>query len=193
MKRILIYSTGFVLLSLYFLLTVFILPSEFLITEQLVPQPVFEATLSDTEIDLGDSFRLEIVSKNIGDYADIHIVSVGFPQLVEIDDVVKIATYDFSLSPSYIDVGEEIGFSYSGGVETTLAKYPSIEAMSRPLKPDVETHFDIVLTPKNSGIFDVYVKSIGIPHSSDISHYPTSGVQDHQNEYVSVYSVAVNP
>ena len=148
MKRILIYSTGFVLLSLYFLLTVFILPSEFLITEQLVPQPIFEATLSDTEIDLGDSFRLEIVSKNIGDYADIHIVSVGFPQLVEIDDVVKIATYDFSLSPSYIDVGEEIGSSYSGGVETTLAKYPSIEAMSRPLKPDVETHFDIVLTPK---------------------------------------------
>ena len=193
MKRILIYSTGFVLLSLYFLLTVFILPSEFLITEQLVPQPVFEATLSDTEIDLGDSFRLEIVSKNIGDYADIHIVSVGFPQLVEIEDVVKIATYDFSLSPSYIDVGEEIGSSYSGGVETTLAKYPSIEAMSRPLKPDVETHFDIVLTPKNSGIFDVYVKSIGIPHSSDISHYPTSGVKDHQNEYVSVYSVAVNP
>ncbi len=148
MKKILIYSTGFVLLSLYFLLTVFILPSEFLITEQLVPQPVFEATLSDTEIDLGDSFRLEIISKNIGDYADIHIVSVGFPQLVEIDDVVKIATYDFSLSPSYIDVGEEIGSSYSGGVETTLAKYPSIEAMSRPLKPDVETHFDIVLTPK---------------------------------------------
>ena len=88
---------------------------------------------------------------------------------------------------------KEIGSSYSGGVETTLAKYPSIEAMSRPLKPDVETHFDIVLTPKNSGIFDVYVKSIGIPHSSDISHYPTSGVQDHQNEYVSVYSVTVNP
>ena len=65
--------------------------------------------------------------------------------------------------------------------------------LNHPLKPYVETHFDIVLNPKNSGIFDVYVKSIGIPHSSDISHYPTSGVQDHQNEYVSVYSVAVNP
>ena len=193
MKRILIYSTGFVLLSLYFLLTVFILPSEFLITEQLVPQPVFEATLSDTEIDLGDSFRLEIISKNIGDYADIHIVSVGFPQLVEIDDVVKIATYDFSLSPSYIDVGEEIGSSYSGGVETTLAKYPSIEAMSRPLKPDVAPPFALFLPPPLYGVFDLYVKSIGIPPSSDISHYPTSGVLDHQNEYVSVYSVTVNP
>ena len=59
-----------------------------------------------------------------------------------------------------------------------------IEAMSRPLKPDVETHFDIVVTPKNSGIFNVYVKSIGIPHSSDVSHYPFSGVLDHQNEHV---------
>ena len=90
MKRILIYSTGFVLLSLYFLLTVFILPSEFLITEQLVPQPVFEATLSDTEIDLGDSFRLEIVSKNIGDYADIHIVSVDFHNLLKSKMLLKL-------------------------------------------------------------------------------------------------------
>ena len=75
MKKILIYSAGFVLLFVYFLLTVFILPSEFLMTEQLIPQPIFEAILSETEIKLGDSFRLDIVSKNIGDYADIHIVS----------------------------------------------------------------------------------------------------------------------
>ena len=183
---------GFISLFLYFLLTVFVFPSEFLMTEQLIPQPIFEATLLENQINLGDSFRLEIVSKNIGDYADIHIVSVGFPDLTEIDDVVKIATYDFSLSPSYIDVDDEIGSSYSGGVDT-IAKYPSIEAMSRPLKPNIETHFDIVVTPKNSGVFNVYVKSIGIPHSSDVSHYPFSGILDHQNEYVSVYSVTVNP
>lgn len=193
MKKILIYSVGFISIFLYFLLTVFVFPSEFLMTEQLIPQPIFEATLLENQINLGDSFRLEIVSKNIGDYADIHIVSVGFPDLTEIDDVVKIATYDFSLSPSYIDVDDEIGSSYSGGVDTTLAKYPSIEAMSRPLKPNIETHFDIVVTPKNSGVFNVYVKSIGIPHSSDVSHYPFSGVLDHQNEYVLVYSVTVNP
>ena len=147
-------------------------PSEFLLTEQLVPQPVFEAVLSETNIDVGDSFRLSIVSENIGDYADIHIVSIAFPDLIEIDDVVKIATYDFTLSPS---------------------EYPSIEAMSRPLKSDVETYFDVVVTPKKSGIFDVYVKSIGIPHSSDLSHYPHSGTLDHQNEHVLVYSVTVNP
>jgi hypothetical protein len=189
----LIYLSGFAILLLYFILTIFVLPSEFLMTEQLIPEPTFQSVISDSEITLGDSFRLDIVSENIGDYADIHIVSIGFPDLIEINDVVKIATYDFSLSPSYISIGEEIGSNYSGGVETTFAKYPSIEAMSRPLKSNVETHFDIVITPKQSGIFNVYVKSIGIPHTSDVSHYPYSGTLDHQNEHVLVYSVTVNP
>ncbi len=192
-KKFLIYFIGAILLSLYFLLTVFILPPEFLMTEQLIPQPVFETMLSETDIVLGDSFRLEIVSKNIGDYADIHIVSVGFPDLIEIDDVVKIATYDFSISPSYISVGEEIGSNYSGGVDTIFAQYPSIEAMSRPLKPNVLTHFDLVITPKESGFFNIYVKSIDIPHTSELSHYPHSGILDQQNEYVLVHSVTVNP
>jgi len=162
-------------------------------TEQLVPEPIFESVLSDSEITLGDSFRLDIVSVNTGDYADIHIVSVAFPDLIEIDDVVKIATYDFTLSPSYIYVDEEIGSKYSGGVETTFAQYPSIEAMSRPLKPDMPTHFDLIVTPQELGIFNIYVKSIGIPHTSSTSHYPYSGMLDHQNEYVQVYSVTVNP
>ena len=193
MNKFLIYLSGFVILSLYFILTIFILPSEFLMTEQLIPKPSFQAVLSDSEIILNDSFRLDITSVNNGDYADIHIVSVAFPELIEIDDVVKIATYDFTLSPSYISVGEEIGSKYSGGVETTFAQYPSIEAMSRPLKPDVQTHFDLLITPQELGVFNIYVKSIGIPHSSDLSHYPYSGFLDHQNEYVSVYSVSVNP
>ncbi|MFB1006368.1 MAG: hypothetical protein ACKVJ0_06330 [Nitrosopumilus sp.] len=162
-------------------------------TEQLVPEPSFTAILSETNITLGDSFHLDIVSMNSGDYADIHIVSVAFPDLNTIDDVVKITTYDFTLSPSYIYVDEEIGSKYSGGVETTLAQYPSIEAMSRPLKPDVQTHFDLLITPQELGLFNIYVKSIGIPHTSDLSHYPHSGFLDHQNEYVSVYSVSVNP
>jgi hypothetical protein len=192
-KRFLIYFGAFVILSFYFILTIFVLPSEFLMTEQLVPEPTFQAVLSDSKITLGDSFRLDIVSVNTGDYADIHIVSVAFPDLIKTDDVVKIATYDFTLSPSYIYVDEEIGSKYSGGVETTFAQYPSIEAMSRPLKPDVPTHFDIVVTPKELGLFNIYVKSIGIPHTSSTSHYPYSGVLDHQNEYVQVYSVTVNP
>ena len=40
--------------------------------------------ISEFDISLGDSFDLSIFSENRGDYGDIHIVSVGFPDLVEI-------------------------------------------------------------------------------------------------------------
>jgi hypothetical protein len=169
-----------------------VLPEQFLSTEQLVPQPYLEVELSDSDISLGDSFRLNIVSENRGDYGDIHIVSVAFPDLVEID-VVKIATYDFTQSSHYISIGDEIGAKYSGGVESTFSKYSSIEAMTRPAYLGIKNHLGLIITPEKSGIFTIYVKSVDIPHTSNLSHYPDSGFLDHQDEYVLVYSVNVNP
>ena len=177
----------------YFILTLFVLPEQFLSTEQLVPQPYLEVELSNSDISLGNSFRLDIVSENRGDYGDIHIVSVAFPDLVEISEIVKIATYDFTQSSHYISVGDEIGAKYSGGVESTVSKYPSIEAMTRPVYPENKNHLGLVITPEKSGIFTIYVKSIDIPHTSNLSHYPDSGFLDHQDEYVLIYSVNVNP
>ncbi len=178
---------------LYFIMTIFVLPVAYLSDEILVPQPYFEVDLSDSEINLGESFRLNIVSENRGDYGDIHIISTAFPDLDEIGDVVDIVTYDFTQSPQYIKIGEEIGAKYSGGVETVFSKYPSIEAMSRPIHPDIKYHFEILVTPEKPGKFSIYVKSIDIPHTTDLSHYPKSGILDHQEEYVQVYSVNVNP
>ena len=53
MKKFLIYLSSFAILSTYFILSVFILPPEFLMTEQLVPKPVFEAVLSETDHRIG--------------------------------------------------------------------------------------------------------------------------------------------
>jgi len=169
------------------------LPEKYLSNEQLVPQPYFEVILSDSEISLGDSFRLSIVSENRGDYGDIHILSTAFPTLSEIDEIVEIVTYDFTQSSVSIAIGDEIGAKYSGGLESTIAQYPSIEAMNRPILPGAKNHLELVITPEKSGIFNVYVKSINIPHTSNESHYPFSGVLDHQDEYVLDYSVNVNP
>jgi len=177
---------------LYFILTLFVLPEQFLLTEQLTPQPDLKVDLSDYDISLGESFRLNIISENRGDYGDIHIVSVAFPDLVEID-VVEIATYDFTQSSHYISIGDKIGVKYSGGVESTFSKYPSIEAMTRPSYPGIKNHLGLIITPEKLGIFTMYVKSVDIPHTSNLSHYPNSGFLDHQDEYVLVYSVNVNP
>ena len=107
--------------------------------------------------------------------------------------MVEIVTYDFTQSSSRVDIGEKIIAEYSGGLDHVFAKYPSIEATSRPVQPNSTYHLEQVITPEKSGKFSIYVKSVNIPHTSNLSHYPQTGVLDHQKEYVQVYSVNVNP
>ena len=192
MRKLLIFIFA-ISVVFYFSLTVFVLPDAYLSNEQLTPQPIIQASLSDDQISLGDSFRLDIVSQNIGDYGDIHVLSVAFPTLKKLDGMVDIVTYDFSQSPHYVDVGDEVGSNYSGGLESAFAEYPSIESMNRPDESNSRYHLSLKITPEHPGIFSMYVKSVIIPHTSDLSHYPTTGKIDHQNEFVEVFSVRVNP
>lgn len=94
MKKLLLYVIIAFFISLYFVLTVFVLPPEYLSNEQFVPQPYFDVILSESEISLGESFRFDLISENKGDYGDIHIVSVAFPDLTEINNDLEIVTYD---------------------------------------------------------------------------------------------------
>ena len=55
-------------LSVYFAMTVFVLPEKFLGKEQFTPIPQLEVEISSTEIKLGESFRINTVSENTGDY-----------------------------------------------------------------------------------------------------------------------------
>ena len=180
-------------LVVYFTLAVFVLPEAYLSNEQLTPQPIIQVSLSDDEISIGDSFRIDVVSENKGDYGDIHILSTAFPTLERLDGVVDITTYDFSQSPHYVNVGDEIGSKYSGGLETIIAQYPSIESMNRPDVSHSKYNLSLKITPESSGAFPIYVKSIIIPHTSELSHFPLTGKLDHQGEYVEVLSVNVNP
>lgn len=174
-------------------MTVYVLPEKFLAKEQFTPSPFLEVEISNSEINLGESFRVSTVSENIGEYGDIHIVSVAFPSLSKIDEIVRIVSYDFSNSPIYIVVGDKIGANYSGGLESVIAEYPTIEAMNRPTHPGTKYVMDLQVTPKTPGSFVVYVKSIDIPHTSSQSHYPQEGQIDHQGEYVLAYTINVNP
>jgi len=186
---------GIVIISLgvYFAMTTYVLPEKFLAKEQFTPSPKIEVQISNSQIKLGESFRISTISENVGDYGDIHIVSVAFPNLSEIDDIVRIVSYDYSNSPIYVKKGDKIGAEYSGGEKSVSAKYPSIEAMNRPAKPGIKYVMDLQITPKISGPFLIYVKSIDIPHTSSISHFPQEGNLDHQGEHVLVYTINVNP
>jgi len=191
-KKLLVAILVLFSLTAYFGLTVFILPEQYMSHEKLISQPHFDVKISDKDISLGESFRLDIVTENRGEYGDIHILSTAFPDLTEVGNVVNIVTYDFTQPPTNIVPGDKVIAKYSGGLEHMVAKYPSIEAMSRPIHPGSTYHLSQIITPEKQGNFSIYVKSVNIPHTSNLSHYPQTGILDHQEEYVQVYSVNVN-
>ncbi len=193
MKRILLVTLIGLSLTTYFGFTVFILPEQYMSHEKLVSQPHFEVQISDKNISLGESFDVDIVTKNSGEYGDIHILSTAFPDLDEVENVVKISTYDFTQPPDNIIPGEKIVAKYSGGLQYINAEYPSIEAVSRPVHPGSTFSMSQVITPEKTGNFPIYVKTVNIPHTSSLSHHPQAGILDHQEEYVEVHSVTVNP
>lgn len=192
MKKLILYCAIAASLVIYFSFTLFVLPQNFLEKPILVPQPTLDVKLEKSKINLGESFEIKITSNNIGDPADIQIVSIQFPNLKEIDDTVKIIEFDFTQSPHYVLVGDEVGAEYTAGLKTVTAKYPSIEAYSRPINTGDQYHIGLKITPESVGEFTIHVKSVILPHYTDLAHYPQSGHLDYQDEYVEVYSVEVS-
>ncbi|MBM2852377.1 MAG: hypothetical protein HW420_924 [Candidatus Nitrosotenuis sp.] len=123
--------------------------------------------------------------------ADIQIMSIAFPTIYQIGDKAKIISYNFTQSPRYIKTGDEIGYDYSGGTKSIQAQYPSIEAYSRPVNPGAHYSIALKITPDTVGNFTIFAKTVAIPHTSNNSHFPYSGIKDHQNEYVESFSVIV--
>ncbi len=173
-------------------MTLVIFPQEYLSQSVVEPQPIQEITIDSNEIVLGESFQIKIQTINKNDIADILITSVGFPNLQEIGDEIEIISYDYTQSPRYIKPGEKLNSDYTSG-GPVLSEYPSIEAYSRNVVPGTSYHLVLGITPTNGGIFEIYVKTIAIPHTTDLSHYPQEGFKDPQGENVSVYTVNVNP
>jgi len=192
LKKILISGGMIIALAIYFIMTLVIFPQEYLSQSVVEPQPIQEITIDSNEIVLGESFQINIQIINKNDISDILITSVGFPNLQEIEDEIEIISYDYTQSPRYIKPGEKLNSDYTSGGHI-LAEYPSIEAYSRNVVQDTSYHMVFGITPTSGGIFEIYVKTIAIPHTTDLSHYPQDGFKDPQGEYVSVYTVNVNP
>ena len=178
-------------LAVYFGMVLFVAPYEFSNIRVLDPQPSVATTISADRIHLGDSFRLTVNSENSNDVADIQIVSIEFPNMTQIGSRVEIVGYDFTQSPRYVKTGDDVGSEYSGGTKSVVAQYPSIEAYSRPVSPGAHHYLELKITPDTLGNFTIFVKTVAIPHGNN-SHYPRSGIMDHQNEYVVPISVAVS-
>ena len=180
-------------LAFYFVFSVFYLPESYQSLKKPSPIPYLsELNISESDIQYGDSFDIEITATNLGDSADIQIVSVAFPNLTRIDDHVMITSYDFRQLPFFIEIDDDVGSNYAETSETIAAVYPSIEAYSRTWKSNESYHIALKVTPDKMGKFFIFVKSVGLPHTSNKSHLPEEGLVDYQNEFVKVYAVFVS-
>lgn len=190
MKVYIIAGSIAIVLFVYFFMTLVILPEEYRSHKIVEPQPIHSAVVSEDEIPLGASFKIEIETTNENDFADIVLTSVGFPNLNDLDSV-EVIGYDFTQSPKEIDIGYEVGSDYTYG-EAIPAVYPSMEADSRNIPADSQFRMVLLVTPPEEGAFEIYVKTVAIPHTTDLSHYPYEGKIDPQGEFVEVFSVNVS-
>lgn len=177
--------------AVYFALAVFFLPQPYSLTLA-TPRPapvITSVTLSDETIALGNEFSIRVSAANRGEPADLQLVSVAFPNATR-TDIITVDNHNFKQSPFFIEPGDRIAAGYTG-VQSIVARYPAVEAMSRPWEPGEAFNIELTVKPENEGRFVVFVKTVGLPHNGDRAHYPDGGTLDQQDEYVSVYEVTV--
>jgi hypothetical protein len=94
---------------------------------------------------------------------------VSFPNITtNIDDnnangIVSILHHNFTKSPVFIPVGNEIGSEYTGLFKTTIAKYPSIEFYNSPWVTNTFYEAQLQVKPISEGDFVVFVKVVALP------------------------------
>ena len=192
MKTRLIAAVAFTVVIVYFALAVYILPESY--SRALSPPrpaPVISSvSISDDIIILGDEFSLRVSAVNLGDPADLQLISVAFPNTTRAD-IVTVKDHNFRQAPIFKLPGDELGGRYAGLQGKVTASYPAVEAQSRPWETDEVFIMELSIRPESEGRFVVFVKAVGLPHEGEHAHYPKDGTIDQQNEYVSVYEVRV--
>ena len=180
-----------VALVVYFSLSLYIFPQSYQSIEPRKPQAIVtDVSLSASDIALGQALTISVTGTNNGEDADMQLVSVGFPNLTTTDNI-KILKHDFDQTPILIAPGELLSSEYSDTDSSVLAQYTSIESFSRPWEAGKTYSADIEVIPKMEGRFVVFIKSVALPHSWELAHYPQDGTLDQQKEFVEIYSVQV--
>ena len=191
LKAIILTGAVAVALVIYFSLSLYIFPQSYQSIEPRKPQAIVtDVSLSASDIALGQALTITVTGTNNGEDADMQFVSVGFPNLTTTDNI-KILKHDFDQTPILIAPGELLSSEYSDTDSSVLAQYTSIEAFSRPWEAGKTYSADIEVIPKTEGRFVVFIKSVALPHSWELAHYPQDGTLDQQKEFVEIYSVQV--
>lgn len=178
-------------LAVYFALSVYVLPQSY--QASLVPRrpdPVITDVNVPAKVTLGQPVAIKITAINNGEEADAQLVSVGFPNLTSTANNIKVLNHNFRQTPILISKGTMIGSEYSGGEKTVAAQYAIVEALSRPWTSHNSYSLSLQVTPKSTGQFVLFIKTVAFPNS-DRAHWPVDGLVDYQKEFVKPYYIEV--
>ena len=111
---------------------------------------------------------------------------MAFPNLTRPNDFVQVKDDETLIFKK----GDEL----SSGMQNKIplkSKYHLIEAYNRPWHSHDIHHLLVQVKPYTVGRFVIFVKTIALPYTNELSHYPREGIKDQQGEFVNVYSINV--
>jgi hypothetical protein len=178
-------------IALYFAVSFIFFPAYFqmsLVSRHPAPQ-LTSVKISPMQVSIGQPIDISVSATNVGDEADLQTVSVAFPNITSASKIA-LASQDFLQRPIFISQGMALGTNYTGS-QSASAQYAAIEAQSWPWEQGKQYTIDLRVSAQAPGIFVILVKSVALPHNSDLAHYPRDGVVDQQQEFAQPYFVTV--
>ncbi|MFL6345188.1 MAG: hypothetical protein ACJ71A_07065, partial [Nitrososphaeraceae archaeon] len=105
-RNLILFAVIILSLAIYFLVSIYILPNLYVRIPKPSPAPVISNTnISVPKIHLGKTFYFSVAAENVGDNADIQIISVAFPNLTRIHGNIYIRESDFTQKPLLVNIG----------------------------------------------------------------------------------------
>ena len=96
-------------LTVYFSLSIYILPKIYLSMSRLKPVPIITSVnISKLQVPLGRPFNITLIGSNLGNSADVQIISVAFPNFTRPNDFVQVKESDFNQRPVIVQKGDEL-------------------------------------------------------------------------------------
>ena len=158
------------------------------------PDPVITSIEAPPlQVELGESFTIQVTAENQGDPADYGSITFSFPQLNEAGDTEAVSPSSGSSSgdtPGYVEkaAGEEI---FDRNTDSMTAQYLLVEYGDEDWTGSESNTLQVTVTPDELGTFEVYTRATFGINSEFVSTPATADATDQQQWPVEQFAIEV--
>ena len=133
-------------MAVYFLVMGVVFPDALSFTEKRETAPFFVTSQEKKSISSNESFDFIIDTGITGGDSDMLILIIGFPDAKSFDGI-KIKSSEFTQSPKFFEVGDEIKTYYPSDYK--IAEYPLLHIFNMPNPINKKPILQLEITPEN--------------------------------------------